>query len=589
MKHQFLRLALPASAMLMLTGCVDNDYDLSDIDTTSEIKVNDLTLPLNLAAIRLDEVVDLADNDLIEIYEENGEKFYALTKSGSIQTDPILIRAIRATAPVIPSVSAPVSTDVNAARSADVNFSLPALSQTFSYQARSIDPSVLSLTKVTVSPMVFTIRLSMEYVGNGLSGTVSNLRFQFPKGLTATADTGEYDPATGILTVQRATLTEGQELTVRLTATAVDLSANGAALSGGSMDFNGTLGLLSGATLAIDTDALSMAETLPRISLGFTLGDFEVKSFSGRIDYSVGGVDIAPIALSGLPDFLNNPNTSLIPADPQLYLNIDNTTAPYGTDAKASAIRLNSHFSSGYVRTEKSDGFSLGNVKGQTAYNLLFAPQASVVSIPPSLAQYADPAPVRVDFTGMGEILYLPGHKDGLPASIGVGIENLSVTGAAGGEITDFPVGSQIPGISGEYTFFAPLSFAQGTVIVYQKTDNGWDSDDLKDLNINTVRITATASTSIPVDLDLSVSLVDAAGNVLGSTESFHLPANSNMESVSLTMTTSPGSPIRGIDGVRYTAVVTQPNSDSYPIGPDLTIDLSDLRITVNGAYIHEF
>ena len=38
MKQIFLYGGLPLLAMVSLTGCIDDNYDLSDIDTTSEFK-----------------------------------------------------------------------------------------------------------------------------------------------------------------------------------------------------------------------------------------------------------------------------------------------------------------------------------------------------------------------------------------------------------------------------------------------------------------------------------------------------------------------------------------------------------------------
>ena len=66
---------LVSSAVLsvMLTGCIDDSYDLSDIDTTAELKVKDLVLPLNIDDIVLSDIFDLEDNSRIKVV--NGEYF----------------------------------------------------------------------------------------------------------------------------------------------------------------------------------------------------------------------------------------------------------------------------------------------------------------------------------------------------------------------------------------------------------------------------------------------------------------------------------------------------------------------------------
>lgn len=87
---------------LALTGCVDDNYDLSDIDTTTELKVNDLTVPLNLKDIYLDKVIDLDDSDpdaVIKVREVNGQRCYVLSKGGNFSADPKSIDKIEAPRP----------------------------------------------------------------------------------------------------------------------------------------------------------------------------------------------------------------------------------------------------------------------------------------------------------------------------------------------------------------------------------------------------------------------------------------------------------------------------------------------------------
>ncbi len=54
MKHFNFNLSLfcAAVAAMPLVGCIDDNYDLSDIDTTVRVQVNDLEVPVNLDADR---------------------------------------------------------------------------------------------------------------------------------------------------------------------------------------------------------------------------------------------------------------------------------------------------------------------------------------------------------------------------------------------------------------------------------------------------------------------------------------------------------------------------------------------------------
>ena len=82
---------LPAAAMLVLAGCIDDHYDLSDIDTTSQFRVIDLQLPLNLSPITLGDIISLDDDSRIKVVTVDGSEIYALTESGSFSSDAIRI------------------------------------------------------------------------------------------------------------------------------------------------------------------------------------------------------------------------------------------------------------------------------------------------------------------------------------------------------------------------------------------------------------------------------------------------------------------------------------------------------------------
>ena len=51
MKPNLLKTCVPISALLLLPGCIDKNYDLSDIDKTTQINVKDLVVPVNVEAI----------------------------------------------------------------------------------------------------------------------------------------------------------------------------------------------------------------------------------------------------------------------------------------------------------------------------------------------------------------------------------------------------------------------------------------------------------------------------------------------------------------------------------------------------------
>ena len=96
---------LTASALILLsplTGCIDNNYDLSDIDTTVKVSVNSLTLPVNIDEIFLSSIIDTEEGDKIQIIDNQ----YAILEDGTFGSDPINIEQFSIAAPEInPSIT----------------------------------------------------------------------------------------------------------------------------------------------------------------------------------------------------------------------------------------------------------------------------------------------------------------------------------------------------------------------------------------------------------------------------------------------------------------------------------------------------
>ncbi len=57
---QFLYLSAAAGLMAVsMASCIDEKYDLDGIDTKSEFKLVDLTLPVNVSEVKLDQIIKL--------------------------------------------------------------------------------------------------------------------------------------------------------------------------------------------------------------------------------------------------------------------------------------------------------------------------------------------------------------------------------------------------------------------------------------------------------------------------------------------------------------------------------------------------
>ena len=99
MKKRFNLCAALIAALMTFSGCIDDDIDLENIDTTAEVKVVDLTVPLNLDEIKLSSVISLDEGSKIK--EINGE--YVFVSEGEFASDNISFSSIMLQAPSISS------------------------------------------------------------------------------------------------------------------------------------------------------------------------------------------------------------------------------------------------------------------------------------------------------------------------------------------------------------------------------------------------------------------------------------------------------------------------------------------------------
>ena len=70
--YAMLWLLSAASGSLLLQSCKDDDYDLSDIDTTIKAEVKDLTLPINIDPVELGGLIELDPNGSLKEFRVSG-------------------------------------------------------------------------------------------------------------------------------------------------------------------------------------------------------------------------------------------------------------------------------------------------------------------------------------------------------------------------------------------------------------------------------------------------------------------------------------------------------------------------------------
>ena len=260
MSHKLL--ALAGATCLLMTGCVDKNYDLSDIDTTTQIKIDNLTLPLNIDAIKIDDVFKPDPDGDIKIVESNGQKYYALTQTGKFESQKIHIQEISIEAPDIKPTTThidipqiPAGKKTRAGQIVDIPIPITKDSETdFLYTTDNVDPAVYGLTEIyTNADAPLTLTISADVEGIEISGVgFTNLQFELPKGMEVSEDKIQegthYYPETGIWDVPSYESKDGKHLEISMTIDKLDTEEAGVTFNKASntMTFEGKLGLTRG-------------------------------------------------------------------------------------------------------------------------------------------------------------------------------------------------------------------------------------------------------------------------------------------------------------------------------------------------------
>ncbi|MDE6548716.1 MAG: hypothetical protein K2L22_06940 [Muribaculaceae bacterium] len=576
---------LTLTAVSFITSCVDDKYDLTDIDTTSRFTVNKLTVPVNLSEIKLENVINLDDNENITVV--NGE--YVIQKGGSIAPTEFSIGSVEVAAPKIDPTSVTVvipQLPTSTGLSYIPEFDLPASDlQSYEFKMENVDKALKLLKDVkTVDDITIDVELSVPSQLLGADNKISfkDLKLQLPWGLvTEYKESGEgemtYNKNTGLLTVPEVTVNTDGKAYVAIKASGLDLGSKGK-IENGMLAVSGEVGI-KGGSINIDVKNATLPSSL-KIVASYNVSGFKLASFSGDIDYKM-DIRIAPISLSDLPDFLDNSETNLFIANPEISVDIENPVAKYGLIGEGK-LKLTSTFKNGKSISRSSDVFKLQDPDKDGICRIILTPnviegQEDMYAFPDLgyvLTYYEkDPAAISLGW--------------GLPESISVGIEDFIFNG----HVDNFPL-SNIGSASGDYSFKAPLGFDYGSTVFYETTEGDWGSEDLDKVNIKTIDLTAVCSTDLPVSIKLSVVPVDKAGNVIAVNEDnmeFEVPAYADKKTVTLKIEAKNGGTISGFDGVKFKATIEQKSNNTEALGPNLTIKLDDIRVTVDGYYETDF
>ena len=576
---QFLYLSAAAGLMAVsMASCIDDKYDLDGIDTKSEFKLVDLTLPVNVSDVTLDQIIKLDDNSSLKVVEMNGREVYAVVQNGDFESQSLKIQDINATIPPI----APVSVAFRLVSVAGThNFTLKDVApQPLTYTADNVDDNITALQAVYMEkdPSILAMEVSLE--GGAVSGTtydLSDVEIKMPLGLEVKdlATGYSYNAETGMLKIDHVACPEGKGR-ISLNVAGMKMSDD-TSFENHKLVYNSTITFQS-ANLAVTSSSTNPVPEQLRFSINSSLSALHITSFSGDVHYDLTGegLDIPSVSLTDLPDFLSQDETHLRLANPQLYIGVEsNPVAQYGLNF-STGMRLTKI----YGQTSQGSYEPLKRVETSTEkygagpYNFVLSP-TDPKSYPDLFARNIE----HIGFPGMSDVLDGPGLPDRVEIDL--------ITPEIPTHFVDHFKLQEYSALKGHYEFLAPLAFKpEGTVIEYSDSFDDWGSEDLDKMTLTAITVDADALSTMPVKAKLHITPLGGpdAKPIEGlDIKDVEIEASSDVQHITLGVTGT----IKEFKGIKITAVVNPANENV--IAPDQTITLTNLKAKVTGSYVTDF
>ncbi len=579
MKPKFLlypTLAITLSGATFV-GCVDNDYDLANIDGTTQMQVKNLILPINLDEISMANIIDLDDSSHIQVI--NGE--YVLIDSGTYESDEIIVSAINAKAPQINPVYSKINLLNNSSTTTKAITSTPSLPlifeigeqmSKFSYQESGVSEFIVDIDMIMAN-FDITIDLVVEGLKNNIkSWTMEDLKIQLPKGLTGEPNMGIYDPETGIASIGSQKV-EGTSAKFIMSVTEVDIDKAGAKYENQTLTLDDDIGIRSGFVTVRENDITSIANipTSANFNVFFAMEDINVDVFGGEIQYKLSGIDITDVPITGIPDVLSQNQTNISLVNPQVYICFSN---PLG-------VNFGLYAQTGLTLTAKrpnepDQSYSIDNEYFKLACAGCQGCQFCLSPTDPGQGNYWGKFvnAEHVPFTSLANLL----SGNGLPKTIGIKLDNPCIPKQ---KIGHFPLGANLGRVSGCYTIFAPLQLKQGSKIIYTSTEDGWYDEEIAKITISDINVDMLVTNDLPIDINLTGYPIDVNGNKINNVtvESINVKTGTDDEPITLKIKGE----IKNLDGITFTATATTPQDKS--LRPEEHIVLKNVKVKISGVY----
>lgn len=590
---------LVAGALLM-SGCMDDNYDTGDVDLTMGVGTDSLTLPLSSTAeIPLADVLDIEEGGCIvvdSLQELGGEAWdYWFYQAGDdvAPTHPRVEKFLVQEKSIVKYDSIGMASSLTSknrtARRVSMAMTATANIHTFDYEGDK-PAEVISIDEATVESH---LKLSMD--PTAVSPYVANFEtvtLEFPAYMTLTS-IENVSKSAGSYTLEGNKLvfsnvkTDGKlefEADVtRFNFQSADTKYGYLKIEGDKVKADGWLHVeIYAPEVTVSSDLANKY-----IKTTIDLEDFLVTGGTGYFTPSIELNDLGGATVTGVPDFLTEEDVVVDLYNPQILLNLSNDMDVDGTIDGT----LVSKKGSATLATIAVEGLQIKR-NGVTKICICRTDEgvdASLydqVKVVPALSDAVKTMPDRIAFSATAT--------------------------ADGTKKSSFLLGHDYT-VTTSYDFRSPLAFAEDAQFVYRDTLDDWHSDiedmEFADESDATLTLTGNVENRIPAYLSVSAAAIDETGREIPDDVAVTVKVDGKVDgkvkassdgstaatsvlTIELRQLQEGG--LNKLDGIYFQAAGAAAGGSGAVVGKTLnaknhTLKIDDIKVTLAGQIIEDF
>lgn len=579
-----LFLILGTAAVVGFSGCTDNDYDLSEIDSTIGIGGDGLEIPsLSTEIIPLKDVLELEANGSVVEDEVSGDYVFRQSGADVAPVHPFIDKITIAEQNSVSNdleltfSSASGSRRRSATRAGGQSVVADGWIQAFTYEGNKPE-EVVDLYEAEVSSKV-TLYIDFSDVKSVVS-KFDQIEVDMPAFMTINnVKCGGYafEQSGSKLTLKNVYTSSNMTITADITSLNFkekDTSYGSLSISGGKVKMEGKVHVT-----AVASSFNSGAGTTGRkISSVMNMSKFVVNAATGKFNPEIALSDLGNIKVSGIPDFLQGGNVVVDLYNPQIKL-----TVTSDMDVPGTLNGVIKSFKNGQLlATVNVDNIPIDANKTST---ICICRRSEGVS-------------------GFDHVLTNPN----LSKLIETIPDNITFSANASADQTNnyrFELGHNYT-VQPAYSVDAPIAFGENASIEYRDTLDGWN-DNIKDFELAEgayVNMDASIKSCVPAYMTVSAVPVDVNGNAISADElSVEVTGSVEASKDGVSETTSPVNikvsqmkkgAMKKLDGIVFVVAGKASDGNNAVTGITLnanrhTLKVEQLKIKLVGKLIGNF